>query len=264
MVVTSDFKAELRQKAGAVNRRYAMAAPIPGVDAYVTEEDKASFAQYLASSKRILALCGAGLSAASGLPTFRGAGGLWRNNDATQLATPEAFEDNPGLVWHFYGHRRHMALQAQPNPAHHALADLARKRGADFLTITQNVDGLSPRAQHPREQLELLHGSLFDIKCTEFDCDYLEKDNYRDPLVPALEIPKDPNDPTKELDIARVGVPIGHILPSELPGCPKCAKGLLRPGVVWFGESLPVDTIDRVDQWIESSPRVDLMLVIGT
>lgn len=102
--------------------------------------DLESFQTHLRSSKRVLALCGAGLSAASGLPTFRGAGGLWRSYDAVSLATPEAFAEDPGLVWQFYSYRRHMALQAQPNPAHYALAELA-KRKKGFLTLSQNVDG---------------------------------------------------------------------------------------------------------------------------
>ena len=102
--------------------------------------DLESFTSHLQSSTRILALLGAGLSASSGLPTFRGAGGLWRNNDATSLATPEAFDRDPGLVWQFYSYRRHMALQAQPNPAHYALAQLAKQRSG-FVTLSQNVDG---------------------------------------------------------------------------------------------------------------------------
>lgn len=87
-----------------------------------------------------MALLGAGISASSGLPTFRGAGGLWRSHDATELATPEAFEANPDLVWQFYSYRRHMALKAQPNRAHYALAELAR-RNREFVTLSQNVDG---------------------------------------------------------------------------------------------------------------------------
>lgn len=101
-----------------------------------------SFASHLQSSSRILALLGAGLSASSGLPTFRGAGGLWRSHDATSLATPEAFDKDPGLVWQFYSYRRHMALQAHPNAAHFALAELARRKGG-FVTLSQNVDGSS-------------------------------------------------------------------------------------------------------------------------
>jgi NAD-dependent deacetylase sirtuin 5 len=100
----------------------------------------ASFQEHLQKSTRILALLGAGLSAASGLPTFRGAGGMWKNHVSTDLATPEAFSEDPGLVWQFYSYRRHMALQAKPNPAHFALAELARKKEG-FLTLSQNVDG---------------------------------------------------------------------------------------------------------------------------
>lgn len=103
--------------------------------------DLRSFTDYLKRSRRVIALLGAGISASSGLPTFRGAGGLWRTYDATDLATPEAFEANPDLVWQFYSYRRHMALKAQPNRAHYALAELAR-RNKDFITLTQNVDGM--------------------------------------------------------------------------------------------------------------------------
>jgi len=98
------------------------------------------FGKLLKSSKRVLALCGAGLSAASGLDTFRGAGGMWRKHRATDLATPGAFEADPGLVWLFYSYRRHRALQAAPNAGHYALAELARKMPG-FITLTQNVDG---------------------------------------------------------------------------------------------------------------------------
>jgi NAD+-dependent protein deacetylase sirtuin 5 len=101
----------------------------------------ADFEALLSSSTRILALLGAGLSAASGLPTFRGAGGMWKNRAATSLATPNAFEDDPGLVWQFYSYRRHMALEARPNPAHYVLAELARRKEG-FLTLSQNVDGM--------------------------------------------------------------------------------------------------------------------------
>lgn len=106
----------------------------------IKQEDLETFAKHLQQSTNVIALCGAGLSAASGLPTFRGAGGLWRSHDATELATPDAFYDNPGLVWQFYSYRRHMALLAKPNPAHFALAELARRKRS-FITLTQNVDG---------------------------------------------------------------------------------------------------------------------------
>ncbi|PNS14932.1 hypothetical protein CAC42_2161 [Sphaceloma murrayae] len=232
--------------------------------------DLESFTQSLQSSDRILALLGAGLSASSGLPTFRGAGGLWRTHDAMSLATPEAFEGDPGLVWQFYSYRRHMALGVQPNRAHLALAELARRKDG-FMTLSQNVDGLSQRAGHPKDKLQLLHGSLFDVRCTDFYCDY-QGQNFTDPIAPSLAIPRD-HDPTtkeareqkaRELDISNADVPLPSIPTKDLPGCPKCKTGLLRPGVVWFGEMLPSKVINTVDKFITSSPKIDLMLVIGT
>ena len=101
-------------------------------------ESLETFHDHLRQSKRVLALLGAGLSASSGLPTFRGAGGLWRTHDAISLANPGAFEESPGLVWQFYNYRRHMALQASPNAAHYALAELARKM-PEFMCLSQNV-----------------------------------------------------------------------------------------------------------------------------
>lgn len=254
-------------------------SPIPAADLQ-------SFSEHLQKSTRILALLGAGLSASSGLPTFRGAGGMWRAFDATLLATPGAFTKNPGLVWQFYSYRRHMALKAKPNRAHYALAQLAKKN-KDFITLSQNVDGLSPRADHPAEQLHLLHGSLSDFRCTAFYCNYSTTDVSTDPLVPALAIPTESVQPEpsgdnktgeeatknlydamasnnqRELDISDPTVPLPNLQLEDLPRCPEC-KGLLRPGVVWFGESLPAHTLRAIDDWIESSPRIDLMLVIGT
>ncbi|KAK4962253.1 hypothetical protein LTR66_008604 [Elasticomyces elasticus] len=239
-----------------------------------------SFSEHLASSKRILALLGAGLSASSGLPTFRGTGGLWRTHDATVLATPESFEQDPGLVWQFYSYRRHMALKAQPNQAHFALAALAEKMPG-FMTLSQNVDGLSQRAGHARAQLQLLHGSLFDVKCTSFYCDFVEQ-NFTDPIVPALELPTDESDPTsdearhamsnalnakkqsKELDISDEKVALPELAERDLPHCPKCKEGLLRPGVVWFGEALPRKVLHTIDDFVTSSAKIDLILVIGT
>jgi NAD-dependent deacetylase sirtuin 5 len=121
-----------------------MATAASSIPASIPRADIESFQANLVKSKKVLALLGAGLSASSGLPTFRGAGGIWRTHTATVLATPEAFEENPGLVWQFYSYRRHMALKAQPNPAHYALAELAKKKGDDFQTLSQNVDGRQP------------------------------------------------------------------------------------------------------------------------
>ena len=288
----------------------------------VPSKDLASFTEHLQGSTRIMALLGAGLSAASGLPTFRGAGGMWRTYDSVALASPEAFCIDPGLVWQFYSYRRHMALNAKPNRAHLALAELANRRPG-FLTLSQNVDGLSPRAGHPAKQLKLLHGSLYDIKC--FDCDYIRKDDFSDPVVPVLAMPEDASEMHESLqaqsrqktviglsdaiekkaaeigaaaaaaatdsegrpeikfttgksqavstkkqtlikgaDISDINVPIAKISAEELPHCPECKTGLLRPGVVWFGEALPEDVIKSIDDWIQSTPKIDLMLVIGT
>ncbi|RAH40844.1 SIR2 family NAD-dependent protein deacylase [Aspergillus brunneoviolaceus CBS 621.78] len=256
-------------------------SPIPAADLK-------SFTDHLRGCKRVIALLGAGISASSGLPTFRGAGGIWRSYDATALATPEAFNANPDLVWQFYSYRRHMALKAQPNRAHYALAKLAKKN-SKFITLTQNVDGLSQRAGHPSHQLHLLHGSLFTVKCTSFYCSYSRENDFTDPIVPALALPKgaanldpSPEDSTgeqasralagalkggegeeTELDISDERVPLPALSPDVLPRCPECKEGLLRPGVVWFGESLPLRTLDYIDKWL-SADTVDLILVIGT
>lgn len=150
-----------------------------------------------------------------------------------------------------------------------------------------SLSGLSQRAQHPLEQLNLLHGSLYDIKCTSSYCDYIRHNDFTDPIVPALDIPRkasfltpsgtettdaeasrslyealEEKVNTEEVDISNADNPMPQLTPAELPQCPKC-KGLLRPGVVWFGEALPTDTIKKIDNWIESAP-VDLILVIGT
>lgn len=241
--------------------------------------DVASFVKHLQSSKRICALLGAGLSASSGLPTFRGAGGLWRTFDATELATPEAFESDPALSWQFYSYRRHMALNAKPNRAHLALAELAR-RNPQFITLSQNVDGLSPRAGHPPEQLKLLHGNLFDVKCwDEYACGYHRQNDFNDPIVPALALPEDrtlaPDAQLKAAvkqkhallkgaDISDISIPIPKIPHEHLPQCPQCNSNLLRPGVVWFGESLPEHVVQSVSSWFNQPDKVDLMLVIGT
>ncbi|KAI5467698.1 DHS-like NAD/FAD-binding domain-containing protein [Mariannaea sp. PMI_226] len=224
--------------------------------------DVEAFHEVLRSSKRMLALCGAGLSASSGLPTFRGAGGLWRNYEATSLATMNAFRTDPGLVWLFYGYRRHMCLRADPNPGHYALAALAREN-KDFLCLTQNVDNLSQRADHPTEQIRTLHGSLFNIKCSNAKCDWVQHGNYDDPFCPALapaslDFPPDEKNPL--LDPYHR---IKHVTEEELPKCPSCGTGLQRPGVVWFSENLDRDMLNGVDNWIKAG-KLDLMFVIGT
>ncbi|KAI1811180.1 DHS-like NAD/FAD-binding domain-containing protein [Poronia punctata] len=233
------------------------------------------------TTPKILALCGAGLSAASGLPTFRGTGGLWRNHEPTSLATPTAFLKDPALVWLFYAWRKHMALNARPNNGHWALAELGRKLmmmtnadgegggggaggvGGRFLCLTQNVDGLHQRASHPESTLRLLHGSILDMRC--FDCDYIQRNNLSDPICPALAPASSSSSSTSSSPLLDPSIPIPEIDISELPHCPECKTSLLRPGVVWFGEALDNDMLDEVDDWIEKEDeKIDFMLVIGT
>lgn len=218
--------------------------------------DVDAFHAALRSSRRILALCGAGLSASSGLPTFRGAGGLWRNYDATSLATMRAFRTDPGLVWLFYAYRRHMSLKANPNDGHRALSALAKTEGTEFMCLTQNVDNLSQRAGHPEEKLLSLHGSLFDVKCASSTCSWVQRGNFDDPFCPALQpasIDMPNNEPNPLLDPYHR---IKHVQEEDLPTCPECQKGLQRPGVVWFGESLESSVISKADQFLASGPIV--------
>ena len=156
--------------------------------------------RHLAGAGPIVALTGAGVSAESGLPTFRGPGGLWEGHDPVELATPEAFARDPLLVWRFYAWRRASAAAAAPNAGHRALAALSGAR-PETRIVTQNVDGLHERAGSP--SVLRLHGSLWRLRCVgEGD----EREDLRDDLAP-------------------------------LP--PRCRCGaLLRPAVVWFGEAL--------------------------
>ncbi|KAI1201220.1 DHS-like NAD/FAD-binding domain-containing protein [Nemania serpens] len=222
----------------------------------------AEFRELVDSSNRILALCGAGLSAASGLPTFRGAGGLWRNHESASLATPDAFEDDPALVWLFYAWRKHMALKAQPNLGHYALAELAKKKGENFLCLTQNVDGLSPRAGHPESKLRLLHGSILDVKCFD-ECGYVARHDLADPPCPALAPASEDYPPDQTMPLLDPSTPTPKIKREDLPHCPRCKTGLLRPGVVWFDEALDPTMLMDIENWIARG-AIDLMLVVGT
>jgi NAD-dependent deacetylase len=150
-------------------------------------------------------LTGAGVSAESGLATFRGPRGLWEGRDPFELATPGAFDADPETVWSFYAWRRQQAARAQPNAAHHALARLETIFD-DFLLATQNVDGLHERAGNRR--MVRLHGTLWRLRCV---ADGNEVDDLREDLG---------------------------------PGLPRCGCGApLRPAVVWFGEALPGDSL---------------------
>ncbi|HXG14251.1 MAG TPA: NAD-dependent deacylase [Candidatus Nitrosotenuis sp.] len=160
-----------------------------------------SLARQIKDAQKIVFVTGAGISQESGIPTFRGKDGHWRKYDPMQLATIDAFYENPKLVWEWYEDRRKNILAAQPNKGHYAIADLAKCK--DVVVLTQNIDGLHQRAGN--KSVYELHGSIIRIKCTV--CDY--KDNI-----------------TSSFDV----------LP---PKC-RCGS-ILRPDVVWFGEPLPQD-----------------------
>jgi NAD-dependent deacetylase len=181
----------------------------------------------LARARRITALTGAGVSAASGIPTFRGTDGLWKNFRAETLATPEAFENNPKLVWEWYDWRRSLITNARPNAAHDVLARWTRER-PEFTLITQNVDGLHEKAG--AERLIRLHGSIWHVRCWD-RCPAGSKD-WRDDSVPLQPLP---------------------------PTCPHCGA-LVRPGVVWFGESLDPDIVTAAT----AATACDVFLTIGT
>ncbi|RYP07974.1 hypothetical protein DL764_002180 [Monosporascus ibericus] len=196
----------------------------------------ADFHNTLKRSKRIIAILGAGISASSGLATFRGTNGLWKAQDVMQVATPAGFRHDPGLVWQFYTFRRHEALKAKPNAAHYALAELARQVPG-FVTLTQNVDNLSPRAGHPEGQLKQLHGNLFHLRCVdEVGCGYVEEGNLKDPLTPALGTAKG------EASV------LGHIDRDNKPkASPLLLAGLARKNARILGDKYKEDGPSAVD-----------------
>jgi NAD-dependent deacetylase len=154
----------------------------------------------LREAERVTVLTGAGISAESGVPTFRGKDGLWKQFRAEDLATPQAFRRDPRLCWEWYDWRRGILAKVLPNPGHYALAQLER-RLSQFTLITQNVDGLHAKAGNTK--LLEIHGSIWNLRCTVCARDWTDR------TVP-LEL---------------------------LPKCPNCGA-LARPGVVWFGENL--------------------------
>lgn len=181
-------------------------------------------AKLLAPCKSLVVFTGAGVSAESGLATFRGAGGLWEGHRVEEVATFEAFARDPTLVWRFYAQRREKAQAAEPNPAHLAIAGLQNLFPARVV-VTQNVDGLHQRAGS-RDVVEL-HGSLWTLVCT---CCAARRQDHQVPLP---------------------------LLP---PLCPRCG-GLERPGVVWFGEELPPEAWSRAQSVCS---QADGLLVVGT
>ncbi len=196
----------------------------------------------LGSARRILILTGAGVSAESGVPTFRGPDGLWKTHRPEALATPEAFQDDPRLVWEWYGWRRERVGVCRPNAAHAAIARLTL-RNADARLVTQNVDGLHelaleeavsegnfPGDSAARAAPVRLHGSLFRTRCT--GCD--DRTSDRHPVEAESE--------------------------ASLPRCRKCGA-LLRPDVVWFGEGLDPEILRQA---MESAETAEVCLVVGT
>lgn len=182
-------------------------------------------ARLLCNTRTLFVLTGAGVSAESGIPTFRGTDGLWKNFSAEQLATPAAFREDPRLVWEWYHWRQSIIQSAAPNPAHHALVELENtvKR---FLLLTQNVDGLHQRAGS-KKMLEL-HGNIFRTAC--LDC----------------------------------GAKVMHSVHEDslddvLPVC-SCG-GFLRPDVVWFGEAIPAH---EWQESLDFLSQADLAVICGT
>ena len=163
-----------------------------------------SLADRLQKAKKIVFVTGAGISQESGIPTFRGNDGLWKTYDPMQLATIDAFHQNPKLVWEWYEDRRKNILAAKPNVGHVAISELAKYK--EVWVLTQNIDGLHQRAGS-LNVLEL-HGSIITIKCTVCD--------FKDKITNSF---------------------------SEIPPLCKCGN-ILRPDVVWFGEPLPHDAWD--------------------
>ncbi|XP_043446738.1 NAD-dependent protein deacylase sirtuin-5, mitochondrial isoform X3 [Prionailurus bengalensis] len=144
----------------------------------------ADFRKFFAKAKHIVIISGAGVSAESGVPTFRGAGGYWRTWQAQDLATPQAFARNPSLVWEFYHYRREVMLSKEPNPGHLAIAECEarlRGQGRRLVVITQNIDELHRKAG--TKNLLEIHGSLFKTRCTS--CGVVAE-NYKSPICPAL------------------------------------------------------------------------------
>ena len=181
-------------------------------------------AEILRGAKRVCVLTGAGVSAESGVPTFRAADGLWEGHHIEDVATPQGFARDPKLVWRFYNARRANAAKVKPNPAHYALVAIEDRLGANFTLATQNVDGLH-RVAGSRNLLEL-HGSLRRTRCTACG---VEADRGLEPL-------------------------------GELPECLECG-GLLRPAIVWFHEILPEDVIEAA---MTAASTCDVLLVVGT
>ncbi|KAF8072976.1 sirt5 [Scenedesmus sp. PABB004] len=206
----------------------------------------------LSAARSVVVLTGAGVSAESGIPTFRGEGGWWRKYDATTLATPQAFARDPSSVWEFYHYRREVTARCAPNPAHVALAAFERRAAAEgrrFTLVTQNIDRLHHDAGS-RAVIEL-HGSLWDVVAAT-------PGGGRDPATPPREDRTQPLVPA----LAGTGDPDGQAADIPIEDLPHDGEGrLLRPGVVWFEEPLDDRVLDAVEEALDGA---DLLLVVGT
>ena len=186
--------------------------------------DLETIAQHIGQAHRLTVLTGAGVSAASGVPTFRGPAGLWRSFRPEDLATPQAFRRDPQLVWEWYDWRRQKIAACQPNAAHRAIARWSLRPG--FTLVTQNVDGLHERAG--TSGVIRYHGSIWRLRCAAA-CGAAE---WEDLQAPLLSLP---------------------------PHCPACGA-LARPGVVWFGEAIPAEAARLAD----AATACDVFLSVGT
>jgi NAD-dependent deacetylase len=192
-----------------------------------SDDSIAQLAGRIKSGSRLSVLTGAGVSAASGVPTFRGSEGLWKSYSPQQLATPEAFRKDPKLVWEWYDWRRTLISKCRPNAAHLVLAKWSRRyRG--FTLITQNVDGLHEKAG--TANVIRFHGSIWEVFCLNHCASSPAHWIYD--TVP---------------------------LPSIPPSCPYCG-GLIRPGVVWFGEGIDTDVLSRSI----AATDCDVFMTVGT
>lgn len=197
----------------------------------INEDELRRVASLMAEAHHACVLTGAGVSAESGIPTFRGAGGFWKDEqEVRELATLEGFLRDPARVWEWYDMRRAQAKSVEPNPGHHAIARWEQQvnaRGGEFALITQNIDDLHAVAGS-RNVIEL-HGNIQYARCLN-QC--------------TQELTRLPDSP----------------LPEYPPKCPKC-EGILRPHVVWFGEQLDPAVINEAAHRAEAA---DIMLVVGT
>ncbi len=174
---------------------------------------------------RVLVLTGAGVSAESGIPTFRDSNGLWENHRVEDVASPEGFERDPSLVWRFYSLRREAAEKCSPNPGHHALAALERRLGDRFLLATQNIDGLHRAAGN--ERVVEMHGNLYTSRCR---------------------------------DCRRAPFEDRALHPDALPVCDRCG-GTLRPHIVWFGERLDPADLGRIEDFVNEARKHRMIFI---